>query len=172
MKIEKQSFVSIDYTLTLESGEVVDKSAPDKPLEFVCGFNQVIPGLEKALMGREVNGSESFQVVVPSEEAYGDPNPEMVQKIPRDQFPDDAELKVGMSFQATSPQGMPVSFLVAGVEEDMVEVDQNHPLAGKVLTFDVVINAVREATPEEIAALNAPSCNPNNPSDCGGCSCG
>jgi FKBP-type peptidyl-prolyl cis-trans isomerase SlyD len=172
MKIQKESFVSIDYTLTLESGEVVDKSAPESPLEFVCGFNQIIPGLEKELMGRESNG-ESFQVMVSPEEAYGERSDELVQKIPRDQFPEDAELKTGMSFQATSPQGMPVNFMVSGLEEGTVEVDLNHPLAGKPLTFDVAINSVREATKEEIEAVNAPACNPDNPSECGGgCSCG
>ena len=170
MKVEKQTFVSMDYKLTLENGEIVDQSPPDRPIEFICGYDQIIPGLEKGIMGHEAN--EAFQVVVPPEEAYGEHQPELVQRIPRDHFPPDTELEVGMRFQAQSPHGMPVTFVVTGIEADTAEVDLNHPLAGKTLIFDVVIKSVRRATPEEIQGLTAPACNPSDPSDCGGCRCG
>ena len=171
MKIQNQSFVSMDYTLKLESGEVVDQSVAEKPIEFVTGFNQIIPGLEKELIGHKEK--DSFEVMVKPEDAYGDHQEDLVKKVPKDQFPNDADLQVGMTYQARSPQGMPVNFVIKEIEQEMAVIDLNHPLAGKTLLFEVVVKGVREATPEEIEALNAPSCNPNDSSECGGgCSCG
>lgn len=171
MKVEHEAHVTMDYTLTLESGEVVDQSPPEKPLEFITGYNQIIQGLEKGLMGRKE--TDAFQVVVAPEEAYGERQEELVQKMPTSQFPEGVELKVGMSFQARSPQGMPVNFVVSEIQEDAAVIDLNHPLAGKTLVFDIVIKGVREATKQEIDALNTPSCDAGDASACGsGCSCG
>lgn len=171
MKIEKETFVSMEYKLSLESGEVVDQSVPEKPIEFITGYSQIIPGLEKGLIGRAEN--DTFQVVVEPEDGYGEPQAELVQKVPMDQFPNAADLEVGMTFQAKSPQGMPVNFVVKEIEKETAVIDLNHPLAGKTLVFDIVVKSVREATKEEIDALNSPSCNPDDSSNCGGgCSCG
>ncbi len=171
MKISNEVHVSMDYTLRLSSGEVVDQSDPSSPIEFVCGHDQIIPGLEKRIMGKAAN--DSFTVEVAPEEAYGEHHAEMVQEIPSSQFPPNVELKVGMTFQSKTPQGQPLVFSVKEVQDDAVVVDMNHPLAGKTLVFDVVIRSVREATPEEIEALNAPECDPGDTSECGGgCSCG
>ncbi len=172
MKITKESYVTMDYVLNLKSGETVDQSDPETPLEFVTGYNQIIPGLEKELMGKEAK--ESFQVVVEPEEAYGPHQTELIQNIPLKQFPEGVELEVGMSFQATSPQGMPINFVVKEIEPEAAVIDLNHPLAGKTLIFDVVIKGVRAATEEELHALKQPAaCNPGDQSGCGGgCSCG
>jgi FKBP-type peptidyl-prolyl cis-trans isomerase SlyD len=172
MKIQKESHVIMDYKLSLESGEVVDKSQPDEPIEFICGYNQIIPGLEKELMGRKE--SESFQAVIQPEDGYGEHVPELIQKVPVSHFPEDLELKVGMTFQSRSPQGMPVTFVVTGIEKDTAEIDLNHPLAGKTLIFDIVIKSVRKASEEEIDAVNSmSSCDHGDASECGGgCSCG
>ncbi len=171
MKIANESHVSMDYTLRLTSGEVVDQSDPSSPIEFVCGHDQIIPGLEKSLIGKEAN--ESFTVEVAPEEAYGEHRAEMVQEIPSNQFPPNVELKVGMTFQSRTPQGQPLVFSITEIQDDAVVVDMNHPLAGKTLVFEVVIRSVREATPGEIEALNAPAGNPQDTSECGGgCSCG
>lgn len=171
MKITNESYVTMDYVLNLKSGETVDRSDPENPLEFVTGHNQIIPGLEKELMGKKEN--DSFQVVVKPEEAYGTHRDELIQDIPLNQFPEGVELEVGMSFQATSPQGMPINFVVKEIEAEAAVIDLNHPLAGKTLVFDVVIKGVRAATSEELDALNQPACNPSDQSGCGGgCSCG
>lgn len=171
MKIENQAYVSMEYKLSLESGEVVDQSPPEKPIEFICGYSQIIPGLEKELMGRKEK--DAFKVEVAPEEGYGERQEELVQKIPVDQFPEDVELKAGMTFQARSPQGMPVTFLVTDINAEAAMIDLNHPLAGKKLIFEVEIKGVREATQEELDALNQSSCGSGDPSDCGGgCSCG
>ncbi len=171
MKIANEAHVSMDYTLRLTSGEVVDQSDPNSPIEFICGHDQIIPGLEKNLVGKEAN--DSFTVEVEPEEAYGEHHAEMIQEIPSSQFPQHVELKVGMTFQSRTPQGQPLMFCIKEIQDDTVVVDMNHPLAGKTLVFDVVIRSVRHATPEEIEALNAPACDPEDTSGCGGgCSCG
>ncbi|OIP62147.1 MAG: hypothetical protein AUK29_09080 [Nitrospirae bacterium CG2_30_53_67] len=172
MKIQKESHVTMDYQLSLKSGEVVDKSKPDEPIEFICGYNQIIPGLEKELMGREEN--DSFQAVIQPEDGYGEHVPELIQKVPVSHFSEDLELKVGMTFQSRSPQGMPVTFAVTAIEQDMAEIDLNHPLSGKTLVFDIVIKSVRKASQEEIDELNSmSSCDQGDASQCGsGCSCG
>ncbi|NOY54344.1 MAG: peptidylprolyl isomerase [Deltaproteobacteria bacterium] len=170
MAIQKDSHVTMEYTLTLESGEQIDRSDPDRPLQFLCGYSQIIPGLEKELIGK--NENESFQVKVPSEEGYGPYQEELLQKIPLTQFPEKIELKVGMSFQTRSPQGLPMTFVIKEIEKDSAVVDLNHPLAGKTLIFDIAIKGVRAGTPEEIEAVKNPSCGSDGSSCGSGCSCG
>lgn len=170
MAIQKDTHVTMEYTLTLESGEQIDQSDPSQPLQFLCGYNQIIPGLEKELIGKDNN--ESFQVKVPAEEGYGPYKDELVQEIPLEQFPEKIELKVGSSFQTRSPQGFPITFVIKEIEKEAAVVDLNHPLAGKTLIFDVVIKSIREATPEEIEAIANPSCGSDGSSCSSGCSCG
>jgi len=171
MTIQKDSHVTMEYTLTLESGEQIDQSDPNQPLQFLCGYSQIIPGLEKELIGKQKD--DAFQVKVPSEEGYGPYQEELIQKIPLEQFPEKIELKVGMSFQTRSPQGFPMTFVIKEVEKDSAVVDLNHPLAGKTLIFDIAVKGVREGTPEEIEAVKNPSSCGSDGSSCGsGCSCG
>ena len=93
MKIADNQFVAIDYRLTLESGEEVDRSAEGSPLGFVTGTGSIIPGLENALAGK--SAGESFRVTVEPESGYGPVQPELVQAIPRDRFPSDIEIAPG-----------------------------------------------------------------------------
>ena len=184
MNVAEKLFVSIDYSLSLESGEEVDSSIEGQPLGFVAGTGRIIPGLEKALMGR--TPGESLKVKVEPGEAYGEVDEGLMQDIPRSSFPADAEITPGMSFQAQGPRG-PVKITVTGIKDnDMVTVDRNHPLAGKRLLFDVKVVEVRESLAEELAPPPADcgcgsdcgsDCGPDSPGekDCGsasGCACG
>ncbi len=166
MKIEGQVHVSIEYTLTLDSGEEIDKSEPGKPLGFVAGVGQIIPGLEKQLEGKEAG--EALKVVVEAKEGYGEYNEEAVRDIPKKAFPEDMEIEVGMVFQANGPQG-PTSIRVKEVKDDAVVGDFNHPLAGENLNFDVKISDVREVTKEELDALKAAEAAACAPSACASC---
>jgi FKBP-type peptidyl-prolyl cis-trans isomerase SlyD len=148
MKIQNNSFVAVQYTLTLDSGEVADKSEPGEPLSFLFGEGMIIPGFEKNLEGLEIGQSVKF--TVEAEDGYGMRSEEMLLEVPRSRFPDDVEIKSGMMF--AGPGGR--SFTVANVEGDMVKVDANHPLAGERLHFDVKVEEVREATEEDLAALD------------------
>jgi FKBP-type peptidyl-prolyl cis-trans isomerase SlyD len=159
MKIEIQRYVSMEYTLTLDSGEVIDKTEPGKPSTFICGAGQIIPGLEKALEGLEAD--QELKVTVEPEEAYGIPNPDFLKDIPREKFPSDINIEPGMQFEAPGHYG-PMRFHVAAVEDQVVKADFNHPLAGERLHFDVHINEVREATEDELAEALTGSCGPCN----------
>jgi FKBP-type peptidyl-prolyl cis-trans isomerase SlyD len=147
MKIRDNAFVAIKYKLSIDGGEIVDQSSPDSPLGFVFGRNQIIPGLEKALQGLEVG--DSRQVDVPASDGYGEVRDELIQELPRKNFPDDVDIEEGMMFQAHTPHG-PMSFRVSSVKEDMIVADLNHPLAGKDLHFDVIVSEVREATEDDL----------------------
>ena len=148
MKIGEKTFVAIDYTLSLDSGEKVDSSPEGEPLSFVTGMGRVLPGLEAALMGKA--DGESTKVTLEAAEAYGEVNEDLLRDIPKSQFPKDVEIEVGMTFSADSPRG-PMPLTVAKIGEDDITVDLNHPMAGKRLHFDVKIAEVRKALEEELA---------------------
>ena len=142
MKVADKLFVAIDYQLSLDSGEEVDKSAEGKPLEFVVGAGRIIPGLENALMGKEAG--ESFKVSLEPENAYGIIDETLFQEIPRERFPAEVDIQPGMTFQAMGPRG-PMMLTVQGIEGDAVKVDLNHPMAGKRLHFNSLAMLIANA---------------------------
>ena len=146
MQVAEKKFVSIDYELTVD-GEVVDKSEPGKPLGFVSGVGQIVPGLDNALQGKAVG--DEVDVSFSAEDGYGEVQENLFQELPKDNFPDGLSLEEGMIFQAQTPHGM-MTFKVAEVKDDAVVADLNHPLAGKDLAFSVKIVEVRDATSNEI----------------------
>jgi peptidylprolyl isomerase len=132
--------VRIHYTGTLADGTQFDSSAGRDPLEFAVGSGQIIPGLDKALPGMAVGDRK--QVVVPADEAYGQPNPEARQAVPRSEIPDHIPLDLGTQLQVQTPTGQTMTVVVAEVTETEVTLDANHPLAGKELTFDIELVAI------------------------------
>ncbi len=164
MKIKEKHYVAIDYTLTVDSGTVADKSEPDAPLGFVVGMGRIVPALEQALVGKELG--ESLQIDIKAADGYGERSDELIQELPRNQFPDDVEIEEGMVFQAQTPHGM-MRFTVDSVTDETVKADLNHPMAGKDLHFDVKIVEVREATEAE---LNPPKSHCDGSHTCSSCS--
>lgn len=148
-RIADGKVVTIHYTLTNEAGETLDSSRGQDPLAYLHGARNIVPGLERELLGKSVG--ERLELRIPPEEGYGAYNPKGVQRVPRDAFPDDVELEPGMQFSAEDESGRGVTIWVASVEGTVVTIDQNHPLAGKVLCFDVSIEAIRDATLEEMS---------------------
>jgi len=146
MQIAQHTVVSIDYTLSNDAGEVLETSAESEPLSYIHGLGQIVPGLENALAGRTVG--DSLTVHVSAEEGYGAHDPELVHQAKRTQF-GDAEPELGMRFQADGPDG-PLVLTVVDVEDDLVTLDGNHPLAGIPLTFAVTVRSVRAASQQEI----------------------
>ena len=136
------------YTLTNNKGEVLDSSQGGDPLTYLHGSGNIIPGLEKALTGKQVG--DKLQVTVEPAEGYGVHDPALVQQVPKRAFQGVPNIEAGMTFHAQSSQG-PMRVTVTAVQGDMVTVDGNHPLAGETLNFDVEITEVRAATLEEIA---------------------
>ncbi len=147
MKISKNSVVSIDYILTDAKGEVLDRSSKGKPLQFIHGLGHLIPGLEKALEGK--TAGESLKAKIPHAEGYGARDESLMQSLPKENFEEIEDLKVGMELEAEGDEGIRI-ITVVGIEGDKVIVDGNHPLAGVDLNFDVNIVAVRAATTDEL----------------------
>ena len=149
MAIEAQnSVVGIEYEVK-EKGttEVVDSNKGAQPLEFIMGKGQIIPGLEKALVG--MNEGESADILVKAADAYGEVNPEAVQTLPREQF-EGVDLTEGMTLYGQGEDGQTVQVTVKSFDDKEVNVDFNHPLAGKDLMFSVTVLSAREATADEI----------------------
>lgn len=135
--------VSIEYTLTLEDKKVVDTNVGKKPLIYVQGSHEIIPGLETALEG--MKKGESKQVTVPPEQGYGQKDPKAILEVPIDQIPPEAR-EVGTQLQGKDPEGRMVHPRVAEVKEQVVVLDFNHPLAGETLYFDVKILDIQAAS--------------------------
>lgn len=136
MPIKNGDKVKIDYEGTLNDGTVFDSSEKHgEPLEFEVGAGQIIPGFEDALIGME-KGDEKEITLQPTE-AYGDRNPNLVQKIPKDQLPN--EVVEGMMLVVSLPNGVQMPVKVTGVTDEFVTIDLNHPLAGKILNFKIKV---------------------------------
>lgn len=147
MAIEKNKVVTIEYTLTDETGELIESSEGQEPLTYVHGVGSIIPGLESSLEGK--SPGESIKVSVPPEEAYGQWDEGKVLDVPKTQFSGIGDVTAGMQFSVHSSAGEQI-VTVTKVEAETITVDANHPLAGRTLTFDVKIVGIRDATPEEL----------------------
>lgn len=147
MQISENKVVTIHYTLTNVSGEVLDSSVGEEPLAYLHGAGNIVAGLEDALAEKTVG--DKLDVTVAPEDGYGEKHDEMVQKVPVENFDGVDNVEVGMQFMAQVPWGeQPVE--VIKVEEDGITLDGNHPLAGETLQFAVEVIAVRDATEEEV----------------------
>jgi FKBP-type peptidyl-prolyl cis-trans isomerase SlyD len=148
MQVDKDKVVSIDYTLKDDTGQVIDTSEGREPLAFVYGSGAIIPGLERALEGK--NPCDDLKVSVEPAEGYGEYNDQLIVEVSKDNFEEGAEINEGMQVQATRSDGSAQILTVKDIADDTVTLDANHPLAGQTLHFDVEITDVREATPEEL----------------------
>ena len=147
MEITADRVVLIHYTLKDDSGEVLDSSAGGEPLAFIQGHGNLVPGLEKALEGKQ-DGYTAAVTLAPAE-GYGTRDEALVQRVPKRSLQGAGEIRKGMQFQARTDDGMRL-FTVTGVAGDMVTLDGNHPLADRTLHFDIEVVSVRDATGEEL----------------------
>lgn len=137
------------YTLTDEQGKVLDSSEGAEPLSYLHGAGNIIPGLEKALIGKVAD--DALQVTVAPAEGYGELIPELIQKVDKSAFQGVESLEPGMAFEAQGSDGHMQRVVITEVSDNEVTVNGNHPLAGMTLNFDVKIVGVRDATEEEVA---------------------
>ncbi len=152
MQVTKNKVVAIDYCLKDDDGQVVDTSEGAQPLQYLHGVGEIIPGLERELEGK--NSGDQFQVTIQPSDAYGSRNPELIQRIARENFEDPDNLELGMVFQTEDEDGGMV-FAISEIDGDEVVVDANHMLAGMTLHFDVTVRDIRDATEEEIEHQHA-----------------
>ena len=148
MQIAESSVASFHYTLTDDQGQVLDSSEGREPLTYLHGVGQIVPGLEKAMTGRQAG--DQFKVDVAPEEGYGVHHAELTQSVPREAFQGEEDIQPGMQFQGHGPQGV-INVTVTAVDDQVVHIDGNHPLAGKTLHFAIEVTDVRAATEEELA---------------------
>ena len=149
MKIDNQTVATIHYTLTLPTGELIDTTDGDEPLRFLVGAQQIIPGLENALMGK--TQGEVFDAVIEPKDGYGEIDEALIQVLPRDMFTGIENIEVGMEFQTQGPDGQAQYVIVVDVNDSQIKVDGNPEFAGKTLCFKVSVHEVRQATEEEMA---------------------
>jgi FKBP-type peptidyl-prolyl cis-trans isomerase SlyD len=138
--VEAGSIVGIEYTLSLEDGSQVDSNVGGEALRFQQGSGQIIPGLDKELIGMEL--SEAKRVTVTPEEGYGQVDPTAFSAVPVSELPENAR-EPGTALSARDAQGRTRQLRLHKVEGDTATLDFNHPLAGKTLIFDVKILEIR-----------------------------
>ena len=139
--------VSMDYKLTVD-GEVLDSSDDEGPLQFLAGYDNIVTGLEREMIGMKIG--ESKDVVVKAEDGYGEFDEEAFMEVPRTEFPEDMKLEEGMELHITDEDDQHQAAYVTGFDDKTVQLDLNHPLAGAELHFNVTVVALREPTDEEL----------------------
>jgi FKBP-type peptidyl-prolyl cis-trans isomerase SlyD len=139
--------VSMEYTLSVD-GEVLDSSKDAGPLQFLAGYDNIVPGLEREMVGMKIG--ESKDVLVLPEDGYGEFDEEAFMEVPRSEFPSDMELETGLELNVTDEDGQHQFAFVESFNDKTVHLDFNHPLAGAELQFNVKVVALREATKEEL----------------------
>jgi FKBP-type peptidyl-prolyl cis-trans isomerase SlyD len=146
MKIEKDRVVRFHYAVAEQGAEAVESSEGREPLAILAGRGNIIPGLDKAMEGREAG--DKFGVDVPAADAYGEKREGLSQRVPKKHF-NGQRLEPGMQVVLNTNFG-PRAVTIEKVGMSVVDVDLNHPMAGKDLHFDIEIVEVREASAEEL----------------------
>ncbi len=139
--------VSIDYKLTVD-GEVLDSSDGVGPLQFLAGYDNIVPGLEREMIGMKIG--ESKDVVVSPADGYGEFDEEGFMDVPRSEFPSDMQIEEGVEITVTDEEGQNQYARVESLTDESVRLDFNHPLAGAELHFSVTVVALRNPTDDEL----------------------
>jgi FKBP-type peptidyl-prolyl cis-trans isomerase 2 len=139
-QVKKGDKVKVHYHGRLTNGETFDKSEGREPLEFEVGSGMVIKGFDDGVTGMAVG--EKKTINIPFNEAYGPKNPDMLIEMPKDRFPKDMEIEVGMPLGMSDGQGQQFQVVVTEIKDDIVMLDANHPLAGQDLVFDLELVAI------------------------------
>ena len=140
--ITEGSVVRFEYTVSDEKGEVLQSNRGQEPVTYTHGQHEIIPGLEKALSEMDVNEEKTIRVR--PEEAYGRLDPKGFKEVPKSDIPI-SDPKVGTPLNARGPQGEDALIHIREVKQDTVILDFNHPLAGKILKFDVKVVGIEQA---------------------------
>jgi len=148
MKIDKTSFVAIDYLIRMGEKNYYPPNGKPEEISFCMGWGVMPPGLEEALMGLEENAQKVVRLS--AAEAYGETDQELIMEVPLSDFAPDVELRPGQVFETEDEEGHQVYFVVQEVRPESAVIDFNHPLAGQELEVSFTVRQVREATPEDL----------------------
>lgn len=152
MIIKGKCVVSIHFKLTDDNGQLLEATPDWEPVVFLNDSFGLLPGLEKGLQGHKVG--DALTITVQPEDGYGVSDPSLIHTVPLAAFSEVGPLEIGMQFELESEEGHGEQFTVTSIDGDDVTVDANHPLAGKVLHFDVQVDDIRKATSKEIEMGN------------------
>ena len=153
MKINKNTVVSLSYTLEVD-GEIIETVAVESPMQFIFGTGYLLPKFEENIIGKVVG--DSFDFKLSSTEGYGEENADAIVELPKNLFEVDGKIEeglltVGNVLPMMDSEGNRLNGSVDSIKGDMVVMNFNHPLAGEALHFVGKVEAIREATEEEIA---------------------
>lgn len=141
-KVTNGNTVSVHYKGTLNDGSLFDSSYDrGEPLQFTMGTGQMIPGFEKNIMGMTVGEAKEFTLA--PEDAYGSHNPEAIQEVPKQMFPNDFTFQIGEIVQGEH-DGNPLIAKILSEQNETVTLDFNHPMAGQDLTFNIEVVDIDE----------------------------
>ena len=138
--ISEGKTISLQYTLSLDTGEIVESNIEEEPLIYTLGSGELMPGLEEVLRGMQEG--EERTGTLPPEKGYGPTNPDALIEVPRDHLPPEA-WEIGAQLQAAGPNGEQIGGVVQELKENSAIVDFNHPLAGKNLGFTIKVLSIR-----------------------------
>ncbi|NVO09573.1 MAG: FKBP-type peptidyl-prolyl cis-trans isomerase [Bacteroidales bacterium] len=153
MIITNDKVVSLSYELKVND-EIVDNAVAEHPLEFLYGHRQLLPLFEEKIKGLKIG--DTFNFMVPCDEGYGQINEMAVVELPKDifiidgQIPEDL-LEIGRSLPMRDNEGNALNGIIVDIKDDLVVMDFNHPLAGQDLYFNGKVEAIRDASAEELA---------------------
>ena len=145
----KPNVIAFHYILKDKAGKTLESSYSSDPVMYLEGSGQLLPGLEKGLVG--IKKGDKKQVQVAAHEGYGTHDKSLILSVAREQLPKDDEIHVGHQFRSETPDGKSTLFVVTGVTQSDVTLDGNHPLVDQDLTFEIEVLEVRNATDEELA---------------------
>lgn len=151
-QISRHKQVSLQYSLTTGNGAEI-RAASSKPIHYVQGCGNLFPKLESALEGQSVG--ELVRVRLLPDDAFGRRDTELLHEVPLDALPPGEDIATGKSLVGQDEQGNDIHFRITAIENGMVKLDANHPLAGETLIFEVEIQGIRDASAEEIAAAES-----------------
>jgi peptidylprolyl isomerase len=140
-------FVSVEYTGTLNNGDIFDSSRGRRPLEVEIGAGQLINGFEDALMGMTLNEKKTFTIA--PEDAYGQRNEDYVRTFNRAEIPPELNLEVGQTLALNTDKGHQIPARVTHLDDEKMIVDMNHPLAGEALTFAIEVVGISDTPTQD-----------------------
>ncbi|MFA4915432.1 MAG: peptidylprolyl isomerase [Syntrophales bacterium] len=164
-KVIDGKFVSVDYTGTLQNGDVFDSSKGRQPLEVHMGAGQMIPGFENALQGMSLNEKKTFTLT--AAEAYGERDESRTQDYDRKVVPPSINPHVGRTVVLSGPNGQQIPATIAKVTDTNITLDFNHPLAGKSLTFEVEVVGISDTTTQAVGCGCGCDSECDTPTGCG-----
>jgi FKBP-type peptidyl-prolyl cis-trans isomerase 2 len=144
-QVKKGDKVKVHYHGKLTSGETFDSSEGREPLEFEVGSGAVIKGFDEGVTG--MNQGEKKTITIPYDQAYGPRSPEMVIEVPKERFPGDMKVEIGMPLMMSDDEDHQFQVVVTAIGENAVTLDANHPLAGKDLIFDLELIEIAGKSP-------------------------